>query len=287
MALYLCYELHYRGLPGVAEEWEWNPSLLRFRQRLEADFMAGVIESIGAPSVDLSPSEMREELLTLTAPGGGPSISAHMAERGTINEMREFCVHRSLYQLKEADPHSWAIPRLGGRAKAALVTIQMGEYGDGRPERVHSHLFAQTMKELNLETNYGAYLRVVPGVTLATVNLVSLFGLHRRWRGALIGHLALFEMCSVGPMGNYAAALRRLGFRDAAADFYDEHVVADEIHQVIALDEMAGGLAESEPALAGSVVFGARAVKLLEQRFTTHILDAWREGRTSLLRPLP
>lgn len=28
------------------------------------------------------------------------------------------------YQLKEADLHTWAIPRLAGRSKAALVSIQ-------------------------------------------------------------------------------------------------------------------------------------------------------------------
>ena len=28
LALYLCYELHYHGLDGVDERWEWEPSLL-------------------------------------------------------------------------------------------------------------------------------------------------------------------------------------------------------------------------------------------------------------------
>ncbi len=286
LALYLCYELHYRGLPGVAEGWEWNPSLIRFRQELEAAFIDGLFEAIGRPAVDMSGEAIRDELLALTTGSAGPGLSGYMATGGTLDEIREFCVHRSLYQLKEADPHSWAIPRLDGRAKAALVAIQMGEYGNGRPERLHAHLFAQTMTELGLDARYGAYLQVVPGVTLATVNLVSLFGLHRRWRGAVVGHLAVFEMCSVGPMGNYAAALRRLGLGPRATDFYDEHVLADEVHQVIALEDMACGLASSEPALAGSVVFGARAVKLVEQRLTAHLLDAWREGRTSLLRRL-
>jgi hypothetical protein len=270
----------------VDEGWEWNPSLLRFRERLEAAFMDGLFEAIGTPTIDMPADRMRAELLALTAGSSGPSLSEYMRTTGTAGEMREFCVHRSLYQLKEADPHSWAIPRLDGRAKAALVAIQVGEYGDGRPERVHAHLFGRTMAELGLDASYGAYLAVVPGVTLATVNLVSLFGLHRRWRGALIGHLALFEMGSVGPMGNYAAALRRLGFGQMATAFYEEHVVADEVHSVIALDDMAGGVAESEPALAGSVVFGARAVQLVEQRLTAHLLGAWHKGRTSLLEPL-
>ena len=38
-------------------------------------------------------------------------------------------MHRSAYQLKEADPHTWAIPRLSGSVKAALVEV---EWGAGR-----------------------------------------------------------------------------------------------------------------------------------------------------------
>ena len=121
------------------------------------------------------------------------------------------------YQLKEADPHTWAIPRLDGRAKAALVDIQIGEYGDGNAQHVHATLFVDAMRALELDPSYGMYLDRIPGVTLATVNLVSLLGLHRRWRGALVGHLALFEMCSVVPMGRYAHAMHRLGAGNGSA----------------------------------------------------------------------
>jgi hypothetical protein len=205
-----------------------------------------------------------------------------MAEHGTLEHMREFAVHRSAYQRKEADPHTWAIPRLWGRAKAALVEIQHGEYGEGRPEDVHAELFAATMRALDLDPTYGAYLDRIPGVTLATVNLMSLFGLHRRWRGALVGHLALFEMCSVVPMGRYRDALDRLG-AGAGAPFYAVHVAADAEHEVIALHDLAGGLAEQEPQLATDIVFGARALGAIEDGFARTLLDAWAAGRSSLL----
>jgi Iron-containing redox enzyme len=55
-----------------------------------------------------------------------------VADRGTLAQLREFAIHRSAYQLKEADPHTWAIPRLTGAVKAAMVEIQADEYGDGR-----------------------------------------------------------------------------------------------------------------------------------------------------------
>jgi hypothetical protein len=208
-----------------------------------------------------------------------------MLEHGTLAEMREFAVHRSAYQLKEADPHSWAIPRLTGRAKAALIDIQRGEYGEGKPDDVHANLFAEVMDALGLEPTYGAYLERLPGVTLSTCNLVSMFGLHRRWRGALVGHLALFEMCSVGPMGRYAAVLGRLGLGTKATRFYEEHVIADERHQEVALHDMVAGLIEQEPFLGGEVVFGARALAAVEGMFAGHLIESWERGGSSL-RPV-
>ena len=283
LALYCCYELHYRGLPGVDDGWEWEPSLLALRARLEAAFLErvqDVVAALPAPAI----GDVERRLHAVLDAAEGPSLSTYMMERATLAQVLEFHVHRSAYQLKEADPHSWALPRLGGAAKAALVEIQADEYGQGIERDMHAELFALTLRELGLDDRYGAYLDVVPGVTLATVNLVSLFGLHRRWRGALVGHLAVFEMTSVEPMGRYSVALRRHGFGPWARLFYDTHVVADAHHQTLAARDLAGGLVRAEPDLLDDVLYGARALTVLEGRYTRHLLDAWSAGRSSLLR---
>jgi len=285
LALYLIYELHYQGLPDVDEAWEWEPSLLRERRRLEARLEDAVTDLVGPPPLGMTTRTVLDELRTLAGPGDSPSLSERVAKRGTITEIRELAVHRSAYQLKEADPHTWGIPRLTGGAKAAMVVIQCDEYAGGEVDGMHSRLFADTMVELNLDPRYGAHLDAIPGVTLSTCNLVSMFGLHRRWRGALVGHLALFEMCSVTPMSNYAAALRRLGFGPSATRFYDEHVVADARHSEIALDRMVRSLADDEPILRGEVIFGAKALAAVEAAFARHVLDAWAGGRSSLRAP--
>jgi hypothetical protein len=274
--------LHYRGFAGIDDRWEWDSGLLAFRDRLEQALLADLIDEVGPPA---AVAEIGAELQAIVNGGDGPSLSGYMAERGTTAEFREFAIHRSAYQLKEADPHTWVIPRLAGAAKAALLEIQTDEYGSGRLEAMHSTLFARTMRCLGLDPTYGAYLAAVPGVTLATVNLISFFGLHRRWRGALIGHLAVFEMASVGPNGRYSRALRRHGFGPEATAFYDVHVRADAVHEVIALHQLACGFAADEPRRAGDVLFGARAIMAVEGRFTRHLLDAWAAGTTSLYRP--
>src|SRR5947209_18894772 len=49
LALYLCYELHYRGLPGVDDAWEWEPSLLAQRAELERELEGALRDSVPAP----------------------------------------------------------------------------------------------------------------------------------------------------------------------------------------------------------------------------------------------
>jgi hypothetical protein len=282
LALYLCYELHYRGVGDADDAWEWEPSLLMARRELERRFEHRLTELVGYPPVGLSPAAVVAELEALADPPDGPSVSAFVAAEGTLEQLQELAIHRSAYQLKEADPHTWGIPRLTGGPKAALVDIQIGEYGEGRPEAVHATLFGDTLVELGLDRRYGAYLDAIPAIALSTCNLVTFFGLHRRWRAALAGHLALFEMCSVGPMGRYAAALERFGLGDRATRFYTEHVVADERHQVVGLHDLAEGLARDEPFLAGEIVFGARCLDRLEAMFADHVLTSWAAGRSSL-----
>ncbi len=286
LALYLCFELHYRSFPGVDPRWEWNPAILGLRAALELSFFTALEEFVPLDeSVD--PATVGDQLFSLEEGDEGVSLSRHLETRASVEEFREFVAHRSLYQLKEADPHSWAIPRLKGRPKSALLEVQSDEYGGGRAERMHSTLFAKTMRTLTLHDGENDYLAYAPGTTLATVNLMSALGLKRERRGAIIGHLAMFEMTSAQPNRRYGNALRRLGFDPAATDFYDEHVEADAVHENIAAYDLAGGLARDEPALAGDILFGARALLYLEDCFARYLLAAWERGETSLRRTLP
>ena len=287
LTLYVLYELHYRGFDGVDEGWEWEPTLLALRRELEQAFLESLSELVGPPVPErVAAAEMDVALRAIAESDDGPSLSRYLERQGTVDELLEFVVHRSAYQLKEADPHAWAIPRLSGQAKAAIVEIEADEFGGGRADRIHAVLFAQAMEALGLDASYGAYLDRIPALTLATVNLMSLLGLHRRWRGAIVGHLALFEMTSSLPNRRYGNALRRHGFGRAATDFFDEHVEADAVHESIAAVDLAGGLVRTEPALAGDVLWGARALAAIEARWAETLLGAWEQGRTSLLAPL-
>jgi hypothetical protein len=277
LALHLCYELHYQGLPGVDPAWEWDPDLLRLRGSMERVFEDALHASV--PGGDDVTAEI-DELLVEHVPGSG--LSHFLRDHGEWWQLREFFVHRSIYHLKEADPHAWAIPRLRGRAKAALVAVEFDEFGGGRADRVHAQLFADLLDAAGLSAEYLGYLDDAPACSLATVNMMSLFGLHRRLRGALVGHFAAAEI-STGPSAQrMEQALTRLEAPDACRLFYTEHIEADAVHEQVLRRDVIGDLLAREPELAADIVFGIQATELLEQRLAEHLLSAWRDGRSSL-----
>jgi hypothetical protein len=279
LSLFVLYELNYRGWDGVDDRWEWHPGLLTLRARLEDRFEVALREIAGELPVT---DDVPRALIAMTSETGGPSLSGYLRGRATREQFCEFAMHRSVYHLREADPHTFAIPRLGGAAKAALIEIQIDEYGGGAVHRMHQEMFRDTMAELGLDTTYGAYVDCVPAQTLANNNLMSLFGLHRRWRGALLGHLAAYEMTSTGPNRAYGNALRRLGGTPAGTRFYDEHVEADAVHEQIAAYDMCGAFCRAEPALAADVLFGARCVLAMEDAWAAYVLSCWEAGESSL-----
>ncbi|WP_231384025.1 iron-containing redox enzyme family protein [Cellulomonas sp. URHD0024] len=283
LALYIMYELFYRGFEGVDDDWEWHPDVLLARGVVERAMEEDLASRVAVPS-DVSPerSAVAAALFTLTAPGPGPSVARYVARRATLEQLRELLVQRSVYQLKEADPHTWAIPRLVGRSKAALVEIQADEYGGGDAGRMHCELFARTMRGAGLDADYGTYVEQIPAVTLAAVNVMSLFGMHRRWRGATAGHLAAFEMTSSLPNRLYGDGFRRHGFDQDTTWYFDEHVEADAVHEQIAGRDLAGSLAQLEPELLHDILFGAATCLYLDDLVGHHLLSAWEAGVSSL-----
>jgi hypothetical protein len=282
LSLAICYELHYRGFDGVPDDWEWDPELIRLRSGLERRHLTALRGVVGPVTTTDEPID--RQLAALIAADDGPSLSAYMARHGTLEQWREYLTLRSVYHLKEGDPHTFAVPRLSGRAKAAMVEIQADEYGGGVLERMHSELFAGLMRNLDLDSTYGALWNDAPAPAFASVNTMSLFGLHRRWRGAALGHLTAVEMTSSEPSRRYSSGLRRLGFDERVTVFYDEHVEADAVHEQIASVDMCGSLVAEEPDLAPDVLFGAACSLAMDAVAALHLLGAWETGRSGLRR---
>jgi hypothetical protein len=147
---------------------------------------------------------------------------------------------------------------------------------------VHAQLYADLLAAAELSPDYLYYLDRVPAVGLAPVNMMSLFGLHRRLRGALVGHFAAAEITTAPSARGMDAALERFGAPHACRYFFTEHIEADAVHEQVLRHDVLGDLLSREPELAADVVFGVQATGLLEDRLEAHLLGCWRQGRTAL-----
>jgi hypothetical protein len=285
VALWALYELSYRGFDDVDDRHEWAPALLTTRRGVEESF-EHALRDLTEPSVEQAigaPGATAEQLLAVIDDVDDPGVARFLQREATEEQYREFLVQRSVYHLKESDPHAWAIPRLTGAPKVALAELQYDEFGGGRPDRLHSALFARALEGADLDPTYGAYLDVVPAQTLAFNNAMSFFGLHRRLRGALMGHLAAFESTSSLPCRRYSGGAERLGFGEQVQEYFDEHVEADSVHEHLAFRSICQRLVDDEPALHRDVLTGAAACVQLDALAGRQMVDAWHRGRSALL----
>lgn len=280
LALYLCYEVHYRDLTGL--DWEWDLDLLAFRAQLESALVAQLRDEI-APASNRHPGDVVAAIEHLVATSRGAALSSYFRDGGSLDQLRELCVHRSVAHLREGDPHAFAIPRLAGDAKTSLIEIQYDNSGAGNHTDSRATQFATTMSALGLDDSYGSYVEMLPGVSLVTANLVSMFALHRKWRAQLVGHVTSVDMTSSPLRESFRHALERFGIGVDARRFYDARGELDASRADAARRRLVAGLLHGEPHLAGDVLFGAAAMVLVEENFSRHLLNAWDRQRTSLV----
>ena len=278
IALWTLHELSYRGFEDASDRAEWDPQVLTLRHDLESRLEARLRQRWAHADHDTAgrgPADVATALEEMVAADDGPSLAAYVRRSADVDQVLEMLRQRSVYQLKEADPTTWVVPRLPVRAKAALVALQFDEYGTGDPNRLHAHLFARGMESVGLRSEYGAYVDDALPATLELNNALTMFGQHRRLRGAAMGHLAAFEMTSSLPARKISQGLTRLGLDGAMVAYYDEHVEADAIHEQVAAHDICGTLAQDEPDQVEPIMFGAFTCLDLESRVAVELFEVW------------
>ena len=276
LSLWTLYELHYRGFDDIGDH-EWDPSAIRLRRRLEADFEDELRQRTAAHVRQAlhAGAGLVEQVSLLTDALEGPNLAGYIQRQATAEQIRDFLAQRSLYHLKESDPHAFVLPRIDGREKTALAELLYDEYGAGRPDRLHARMFAAALEACGLDSTYGAYVDRVPARTLAVNNVMSLFGLNRRLRGAALGHLAAFESTSSLPCRRIATGIERLELPDVVAEYFREHIEADAVHEQIAIYDICGGLLDTEPGLLPDMLFGVAACFYLDVLAGEALLGSW------------
>jgi hypothetical protein len=276
LALWLIYELSYRGFDGVDLALEWDPDLVRLRLQLEqaVEHELRTATQARVENALENGGDVGDLLLQMVQDDQGPPLAAYLRRDATLPQLQDFLRERSVQQLKESDPQAFLLPRLRGEAKVALAELQYDEFGAGRPERLHQTLYAQSLVAAGLDPGYGAYVADVSAMSLASTNVMSMFGLNRRLLAAGCGHFAAFEASSAIPSRRIAAGLDRVGLV-AAAPYFDEHVEADAVHEQIAARDVCGALVADDPGCLPEVLFGAACVLHIDALSATELMTRW------------
>jgi hypothetical protein len=279
LALWILYELHYRGFEGVSADLDWDGGLLELRRLLEARFERELREAV-KPTLEACGEErdgvdVGAQIFAMVDADDGPSVASFLHREASLEQMLELLREKSLQQLKESDPQAFVLPRLEGRAKVALAELLYDEFGAGRPSHLHQALYADALTAAGLDPTYGAYVDEVSALTLANANVASLFALNRGLLAAAMGHFAMFEATSSVPSRKIAAGIERLGLPPAVATYFHEHVEADAVHEQIAVVDICGTLVSEKPSVRADVLFGAASCLHLEGLSGRELLSRW------------
>jgi len=280
LALYLCYEMNYRGLANAG--WSRDPGLLNFRTELEQIFVARLRDEIGHVSARF-PSDVMGAMEEFVDACATSSLATYLGVSGTIDQFREFCVHRSAHQQRSIESETRTLFSHADEDEPAKVMFPFDEWGASDALRIRAEFLSAAMAALGLDPSFGSYVEILPGVTLATANLASMFALHPDWRAALVGQLAISEITSMESMERYSHALFRFGLDRVGRRFNQVDTVVDSRRPLLARSQIVAGVIGGGPQLGADLLFGAGAIVMLEQRFGDHLLDSWGENRSSLV----
>ncbi|TDT18703.1 heme oxygenase-like protein [Ilumatobacter fluminis] len=280
LAWFMLNGLSYRGWRDVHDDMEWHPLAVEWRRNLEEWFMEHAHDQVWLDGLAVA-----EAIEGALAPDETPGAAAWLAEHGRRDHLADAIAMRMPYQMIEADPHTFAVPRLDGEVKRAICDVQAGEYGVGH-EFSHAELYARAASALGVDES--DVLDRLPGVAFATVNFITACGLRRSWRHIVVGQLTLFEMDSVAPNRLMVEACDRIGVADEVRRFFHVHVLADAEHEQMMEDAVVKRLCVDDPDCAADVTFGIAAQRWIDRAIARHAVGAWERGRSALAElPVP
>lgn len=251
-------------------------SLARF------DVPADVPEEPDAFAAWLADLALQRDLPQLPPTG----MAGFIRDAITLDQMKEIVAQRSLFFLKEPDPWAMVIPTLQGEAKAGLLDLLLDEYGWGRYDHMHSTVYEDLMRRLDLDGSYDAYLPRASWQFLASMNLQNMYARHSRLCRRMYGYIYLVEADSPESMKNYIAAYNRLGIDDADfLKFYDLHITADEGHQDVALNEVIMPVVRAQPQARGEIARGVVEGRAVHRLFSAHLHSCFEAGVSSMREP--
>ena len=204
-------------------------------------------------------------VLRLAREAEGPNLSAYLRREATRDtDASTFSASGASSSSRSPTPRRSSLPRLAGAAKVALAELQYDEFGAGRPAALHQQLYAEALRVVRpgprLRCVHKRRLRGFAGVGERDVAVLPQPSAARRRGGALRGvrGIQLGAVPSRSPLGS------ERGSRRCRAEYFDEHVEADAVHEQIAARDLCGALVAGDPKAMHEVLFGAACTSYLD-----------------------
>ena len=281
LALWICYELHYRGFDDVGADGSGSPSCSACAASSRRSLLGALRARVAVPGRTRPVAAAAARTRRLRRRPVAVAVHAAQANRDAVPRVRDAPLG---LPAEGGRPAQLGDPPAERPAKAALVEIQADEYGGGE-------LRADALRALPRRccAASGSTTPTAPTSTRCPAsrsrvsNVMSLFGLHRALRGALVGHLAAYEMTSSAPVpplrARAAPARRRRGRMPSSSTSTSPRTRCTSNWP---RTTSAAGSPMPSRSSPRTSLFGAAACLYVDKRFAEHVLGCWAQERTSL-----
>ena len=155
-----------------------------------------------------------------------------------------------------------------GRAKMEIASNYWDEMGNGNPEQVHTFMFDEALRCLNVDPSYIQEHMLIEA--RISGNLSMGLALNKRHQFKAIGYFGVTEYITPARFKNLVKAWQRNGLPEEGITYHNLHVTIDTIHGNSWFNNVIAPTIDHTPALGKEIALGA----LVRLNSSTRYLDA-------------
>jgi hypothetical protein len=153
---------------------------------------------------------------------------SYLPDEATADDFRFYLAQETSLDPRFDDILALMQVGTSGPEKMEIATNYWDEMGNGRPEDVHTRLFAHTLRCLNVDDEYVRENLLLEA--RVSSNLSSCLALNRRHYYRAVGYFGVTEYLVPQRFKPFIAGWRRLGLPEDGLAYHDLHVRIDAVH---------------------------------------------------------
>ena len=152
----------------------------------------------------------------------------YVSEEITKEQFRYMLQEFAVDGLTEAQVFYYAMPRLHLTAQMPMLRIMIDEFGSANPKKMHTALFIELLKELDMPLDQSYYYDRMSNISYEFLNMYFWLALRADNPSYFVGALTYLETIIPVVFPSLVKACGRLNIH--AHHYYSEHCHIDEFH---------------------------------------------------------